>query len=191
MPTENITAAIQSFELPGNAVFPESVGVDPMTGDAYVGSLADGALYRLAGGGRVELWSPAGADGRGSVAGVKVDGRGRLWAAGGYEGTLHVYELASRSLVARLDAGARPSCVNDIAFAQSGEAYVTDSLISLLFRAAGDPLVLEPWVDLAEQGVPWAQGLNLNGIALTPDRAHLVACQTNLGRFWRIALANR
>ena len=79
-------------------------------------------------------------------------------AAGGYEGTLYVYELTSRTLLARLDVGARPSCVNDIAFGPGGEAYVTDSFISLLFRAAGDPLVLEPWVDLAEQGVPWWTG---------------------------------
>jgi hypothetical protein len=111
-----------------------------------------------------------------------------LWAAGGYEGTLRVYDLVSRSLIVRLDVGARPSCVNDIAFGPAGEAYVTDSLISLLFRVAGEPLGIEPWVDLAEQGVPWAEGLNFNGVVLTPDRRHLVACQTNLGRLWQIEL---
>jgi Cu-Zn family superoxide dismutase len=189
MTTETNTTAVQTFELPGAAVFPESVGVDPQTGDAYVGSLADGALYRLTSAGEVVLWSPAGEDGRGSVAGVKVDIDGRLWAAGGYDGTLHVYELASRRLLARLDVGARPSCVNDIAFGPSGDVYVTDSLISLLFRVVGEPPAIEPWVDLAEQGVPWSEGLNLNGIVLTGDRRHLVACQTNLGRFWRAALA--
>jgi hypothetical protein len=61
-------------------------------------------------------------------------------------------------------------------------------LISLLFRVAREPLAIEPWVDLAEQGVPWAQGLNFNGIVLTPDRRHLVACQTNLGRLWQIGV---
>jgi sugar lactone lactonase YvrE len=182
------TAAIETFELPGGAVFPESVGVDPESGAGYVGSLADGALYRLVRPGEVELWSPARKDERTSVAGVKVDARGRLWAAGGYEGTLHVYDLASRGLIARLDVGARPSCVNDIAFDPGGDAYVTDSLISLLFRVTGEPPALEPWVDLAEQGVPWAEGLNLNGIVLTPDRRHLVACQTNLGRFWQVSV---
>lgn len=38
------------------------------------------------------MWSAAGQDGRSSVAGVKVDRRRRLWAAGGYEGTLAVYD---------------------------------------------------------------------------------------------------
>jgi Cu-Zn family superoxide dismutase len=190
MTTETRTSsAVQTFELPGRAVFPESVGVDPATGDAYVGSLADGALYRLTSAGEVALWSPAGADERRSVAGVKVDSDGRLWAAGGYDGTLHVYDLAGRRLLARLDVGARPSCVNDIAFGPSGEVYVTDSLISLLFRVDGEPPAIEPWVDLAEQGVPWSDGLNLNGIVLTGERRHLVTCQTNLGRLWRVALA--
>lgn len=188
MATDTTKPAVLTFELPGEAVFPESIGVDPTSGEAYVGSLADGALYRLGGTAEVEVWSPAGADERKSVAGVKVDSQGRLWAAGGYEGTLHVYDIASRSLIVRLDVGARPSCVNDIAFGAAGEAYVTDSLISLLFKVAGEPLAIEPWVDLAEQGVPWAEGLNFNGIVLTPDRRRLVACQTNLGRLWQISV---
>ncbi len=188
MHSETVTPATETFVLPGEAVFPESVGADHNAGEAYVGSLADGALYRLSGGGRVELWSSGGEDGRKSVAGVKVDGRRRLWAAGGNDGTLWVYDLTSHTLLARLDVAGRPSCVNDIAFGPGGEAYVTDSLISILFRSDGEPPALEPWVDLAEQGVPWAEGLNLNGIVRTPDGRHLVACQTNLGRFWRIAL---
>jgi Cu-Zn family superoxide dismutase len=185
---ETIAEVLEAFELPGEGVFPESVGVDPATGHAYVGSLADGAVYRLRTGAGVELFSAAGDGGRTSVAGVKVDSRGRLWAAGGYDGTLSVYDLAAGSLLARGDVGARPSCVNDIAFGPGGEAYVTDSFVSLLFRADGESLELTPWIDLAEQGVPWAEGLNLNGIVLTADRRHLVTCQTNLGRFWRVTL---
>ena len=37
-------------------------------------------------------------------------------------------------------------------------------------------------------GVPWPDGLNFNGIVLAPDTRHLIAGQTNLGRFWRITL---
>lgn len=186
--TETKAVAIEAFELPGEGVFPESVGVDPSNGDAYVGSLADGAIYRLKTGRRVELFSEAGADGRTSVAGVKIDDRRRLWAAGGYDGTLTIYDLSAGMRVSRGDVGARPSCVNDIAFGPSGEGYVTDSLVPTLFRVDAESLALEAWVDLAEQGVPWADGLNLNGIVLTTDQRHLVACQTNLGRFWRVAL---
>lgn len=185
---ETIAEVFEVFELPGESVFPESVGVDAATGDAYVGSLGDGAVYRLRSGSGVELFSAAGDGGRTSVAGVKVDRRGRLWAAGGYDGSLYVYDLADGSLLARGDVGARPSCVNDIAFGPGGEAYVTDSFVPLLFRADDESLELTPWIDLAEQGLPWADGLNLNGIVLTADGRHLVTCQTNLGRFWRVAL---
>jgi superoxide dismutase, Cu-Zn family len=189
VPTETAVSPSRIFELPGDAVFPESIGLDAATGDGYVGSLADGALYRLrASDGGVELWSGAGADGRASVAGVKVDRAGRLWAAGGYDGKLWVYDLARRTLTASFDVGARPSCVNDIAFGPDGEAYVTDSFVPTLFRASGPPLTFEEWIDLREQGVPWPEGLNLNGIGLTSDERHLVTCQTNTGRFWRVEL---
>ncbi len=189
MPTAMTTTVLSSYSLPGNSVFPESVGLDPSTGDAYVGSLADGTLYRLpASGEAAEVWSEAGADERGSVAGVKIDPRGRLWAAGGYDGSLSIYDVDEQALLARLDVGARPSCVNDIAFAPGGDAYVTDSFVPTLFRVGAESLQLEPWIDLAEQGVPWAEGLNFNGIVLAPDGRHLVACQTTLGRFWRAEL---
>jgi sugar lactone lactonase YvrE len=150
--------------------------------------LADGSLYRLASVGPAGVWTAGGQDGRRSVAGVKVDIRGRLWAAGGYDGTLWVYDLASRGLLARLDTGVRPSLVNDIAFGADGEAYVTDSPAPALLRVDGERLALDRWVDLAAGGVPWPAGLNFNGVVLAPDGSHVVACQTNLGRFWRVAL---
>lgn len=182
------TAVSATFELPGDTVFPESIGIDRASGAAYVGSLADGTIYRLDPSGQTDTVSAAGADERRSVAGIKVDGGGRLWAAGGYEGTVHVYGLAPWSLLARHDVGQRPSCVNDIAFGPDGAAYITDSLIPTLFRVDPDASRLEAFADLAGQGVPWPEGLNLNGIVLAPDARHLVACQTNTGRFWRIAL---
>jgi Cu-Zn family superoxide dismutase len=186
--TDALTTALELFALPGEAVFPESVGVDPRSGSAYVGSLADGTIYRIDAAGTVEVASVGGADERRSVAGIKVDDEGRLWAAGGYEGTLHVYEAETLRLRARFDVGGRPSCVNDVAFDDAGTAYVTDSLIPALFRVGRDLDELERWVDLSAAGLPWPDGLNLNGIVLTPDGRHLVTCQTNLGRFWRVAL---
>jgi superoxide dismutase, Cu-Zn family len=189
MPASIEAQVVGSFELPGEAVFPESIGVDAVTGDGYVGSLADGTLYRLTRSGQVEVWSSGGHGGRGSVAGVKVDARGRLWAAGGSDGTLWVYDVTSRGLLARLTTGTGPSLVNDVAFGARGEAYVTDSVLPAVLRADGDPLTLERWVDLTAAGVPWPPGLNFNGVVLSPDQRHLVACQTNLGRFWRVELS--
>jgi Cu-Zn family superoxide dismutase len=155
------------YELPEDAAFPESAGVDPATGDAFAGSLANGALYRITRDGRVDVWSAGGEGGRRSMAGVKVDLRGRLWAAGGYDGTLWVYDLASRALIARMDVGSRPSCVNDIAFGPAGEAYVTDSLIPALFQVGGDPLTMRRWVD--QLGVV-GRGIDCSGSRLVSRR---------------------
>ncbi len=172
MPTEMTTAAVGTFELPGEAVFPESVGVDLSTGDAYVGSLADGTLYRLTADGEVETWSPAGEDQRSSVAGVK---RSRNFARQrngcGRRAAMTEPPTSTKLLIARCWAAStwardrRASTTSRSG--PAGEAYVTDSFVPLLFRAAGEPLAIEPWIDLAEQGVPWSEGLNLNGIVLT------------------------
>ena len=186
--TDIKTAARDVFAVPGEAVFPESVGVDPRDGAAYVGSLADGTLYRAQPPETAEIVSAGGSDGRGSVAGVKFDARGRLWAAGGYDGLLFVYAIESWELLAKLDVDSRPSCVNDIAFGPDGAAYVTDSLVPTLFRVDPKSLTLTSFCDLQAQGVPWPEGLNFNGIVITADQRHLVACQTNTGRYWRITI---
>jgi sugar lactone lactonase YvrE len=185
----SITQVRQTYELPGNAVFPESVGVHADTGDAYVGSLGDGTLYRIQRDRETpEIWSPGGADGRGSVAGVKIDSRGRLWAAGGYDGTLWIYDLEQRTLLARSELAEPPTCVNDIAFGPGGDGFVTDSFVPYLFRVDAESLAAGRWVGLKAEGVPWPDGLNLNGIVLAGDGRHLISCQTNTGRLWRISL---
>jgi len=186
--TDVETAARDVFALPGDAVFPESVGVNPRDGAAYVGSLADGTLYRARPQGTVAIVSAGGTGGRGSVAGVKFDARGRLWTAGGYDGSLFVYATEPWELLAKLDVASRPSCVNDIAFGLDGAAYVTDSFVPTLFRVDPDTLVLGSFCDLDANGVPWPEGLNFNGIVLTADQRHLVACQTNTGRYWQITI---
>lgn len=172
-------------------MFPESVTTDPATGDAYTGSMADGTLLRMPAGGSVaEVFSPAGDGGRGSVAGVKVDSERRLWAAGGYDGALWIYDLGSGAQLAGLGTSQQPTCTNDIAFGPDGTAYLTDSFAPTLFRIPRDLSALEPWADLAAAGVPWPEGLNFNGVVLCADAGHLVCCQTTTGRYWRVALGD-
>jgi sugar lactone lactonase YvrE len=66
------TAPIQTFELPGDAVFPESVGLDPETGAAYVGSLADGGVSNTATRNIVAV--PIRADGQAGKVAVRFTG---------------------------------------------------------------------------------------------------------------------
>ncbi|MBE2221272.1 MAG: hypothetical protein IAF02_07015, partial [Anaerolineae bacterium] len=82
------------FIIPGDAVFPEGVSYDEATGKFYIGSTTDGTLYVGDVNGDLEMtvFSEAGADGRTTAVGTKVDDEGRLWVAGGGTGQLFVYD---------------------------------------------------------------------------------------------------
>jgi Cu-Zn family superoxide dismutase len=57
-------AVATAFELPGDRVYPEGIAVDPRTGVVYVGSYADGTIYRALPGRRTaEVLLPPGRTG--------------------------------------------------------------------------------------------------------------------------------
>ncbi len=67
----------QTFDIPGETVFPEGIGVDKASGDFYVGSTSDGTIYRgNVDSDDVDVFLPGGQDGRDSATGVKVDDQG-------------------------------------------------------------------------------------------------------------------
>jgi len=95
-------ATSQTYDLPGETVFPEGIGVDKSTGDFFVGSTSDGTIYR----GNVDrddvdVFLPGGEDGRTAATGVKVDNQGRLWVAGRDTGRAFVYDVATGDVVRR------------------------------------------------------------------------------------------
>ena len=87
---------IVQYTLPGEHVFPESIGYQPSTGHFFVGSLMDGQVLRGHVDGReVTPFLPANSDGRTQAAGIKVDEQGRLFVAGGSTGRLWVYDVST------------------------------------------------------------------------------------------------
>lgn len=181
------------YTLPGDRVFPESIGYDPATGDFYVGSLEDGAILR----GNIDrdaadVFLPAGGDGRTSAAGIKVDARGRLFVAGGSTGKAWVYDARSARLLATVDAGPA-ALINDIAILANGDAYVTDSLNPVIYkiRDADGARAFEPWLTLTGTVVSYQEGLNLNGIAASADGRYLIVGQTNAGKLFRVDIENK
>ncbi|MGP3949223.1 SMP-30/gluconolactonase/LRE family protein [Streptomyces sp. 7N604] len=148
-----------AYELPGDRVYPEGIAADPRTGDLYAGSYADGTVFKMTPGRRVaEEFLPAGADGRRTTNGLKVDRSGRLWVIDSTSG-VSVYDVRSRRLLARFDVpgqspGHRPGqssgqssdqssgqssgqlaiFVNDLALTQDGTAYLTDSRRAVVYR---------------------------------------------------------
>lgn len=124
-----------AFVLPGAKVYPEGITSDPRTGTVYVGSYADGTVYRARPGqDTAEVFLPAGTDGRHTANGLSVDAHGRLWVTDSTNGVA-VYDTRTGSRLARFGIpGGAPSFVNDLALTPDGTAYLTDSLRAAVYR---------------------------------------------------------
>ena len=184
-----------ALTVPGARTFPEGIAVDPRSGDLYVGSTTDGAILRApAGARRFEPFLPPGVDGRSAATGLKVDGRGRLFAAGRSSGRAFVYDLRTRRLLRALRAPGRGrSLINDVALAPRA-AYLTDSYRPVLYRVPlrGQEVgAMEAWLDLRRTPIPSGTGFGLNGVAATPDGRFLLTVHFDTGRLFRIDTATR
>ncbi len=157
---------------------------------AYVGSLADGDIYRAnlhTGRGRVISQG----DGTPSV-GMKLDGRGRLWVAGGADGDAKVVNSRTGRVLATYDfvgASTDPSFVNDVVLRRRA-AWFTDSQRAVLYkvspakgRAARARVRTVPLTGAWNQ-VPME--FNANGISTTPDGRALLVVQSNTGKLFRV-----
>lgn len=186
-----------AFQLPGERVYPEGIALDPHTGDAYVGSYANGAVYRAAPGRRTaEVFLPPGADGRRTANGLKVDRSGRLWVIDSTAG-VDVYDLRDRTPIARFGLpGSGAHLVNDLAIAPDGTAYVTDSLTPVIYRVTpadvtrGGRAQLSPRFDLSAVLAPHpTDAFTLNGIVADPSGRHLYVVDMTGGDLFRVTVA--
>ncbi|MGP4013767.1 SMP-30/gluconolactonase/LRE family protein [Streptomyces sp. 4N124] len=170
-----------AFALPDDRAYPEGIGLDPRTGEVYVGSFTTGAVYRAAPGARTaEVFLPAGADGRTTANGLKVDPAGRLWVIDSSAG-VDVYDTRTRELLARFEVpGDEARFVNDLAITPDGTVYLTDSTRALIYRAPRSGATLTPFCEVPHTRVA-------NGIVAT-DRCLLVV-GTTTGDLVRIDLA--
>lgn len=157
---------------------PEGITIGPGP-VAYLGSLADGSIYRadlVTGRGRIVSTGP----GTPSV-GVKTDGRGLLYVAGGPAGDARVIDLRTGRVLASHQL-TTTGFVNDVVLTPEG-AYFTDSLNPVIYRMAGDTVETIPLTgDLVYQ-----TGFNANGIERTPDGQGLLIVQSNTGKLFRVS----
>ncbi|MGP3988625.1 SMP-30/gluconolactonase/LRE family protein [Streptomyces sp. 3N207] len=188
-----------AYELPGDRVYPEGIAADPRSDRLYAGSYETGAVYRMTPGHRVaETFLPAGADGRHTANGLKVDDAGRLWVTDSTQG-VSVYDTRTRKLLARFDvSGTDPSFVNDLVLTPDGSAYLTDSVRNVVYRVTPAQLAraqaeggrgrLVARFDL--NGVlPPPSGENpyaLNGIAAGPGGRYLLTADMTGGGLYRL-----
>jgi sugar lactone lactonase YvrE len=165
-----------------NAFQPE--GIAARGNFIYVGSIPTGAVYRAditTGTGSVLVPAQAGR----AAIGLKVDGRGRIFVAGGGTGQAFVYDAATgQNLATYTLTQATPTFVNDVALT-SDAAWFTDSRNPVLYRVpipadgsvAGQGTVSTLTLSGDFQQVAGVN--NLNGIAAAGQL--LIAVQSNTG----------
>lgn len=176
----------------------EGIGVDRAERTFYVTETTGGEVHRGdVRTGATEVWLPEGADGRTTARGITTDDRGRVYVAGGPNGTatgdpdLWVY-ASDGTLLAALDVGVDDAFLNDVAIGPDGAAYFTNSNAPQVFRVAQEHgrWQVSTWVD-ATGSIERRPGFNLGGIVVSPDRQALVVAQGNTGALWRFDLGSR
>ncbi|MFJ8016477.1 SMP-30/gluconolactonase/LRE family protein [Streptomyces sp. NPDC096339] len=185
-----------AFSIPGAKVYPEGIATDARTHTVYVGSYADGTVYRARPGRtEAEVFLPSGTDGRRTANGLRVDARGRLWVTDSTAG-VSVYDTATGSRLAHFEvAGSGPRFVNDLTITPDGAAYLTDSVRGVIYRvtpeqlAAGSGPLTEAY-DLSPALRPRpAGGFSLNGIVSDRAGRYLLAVDMPEGDLYRVDLA--
>ncbi|MEU3313024.1 superoxide dismutase [Streptomyces sp. NPDC006662] len=185
-----------AFTLPGAKVYPEGIASDARTGTVYVGSYADGTVYRARPGARTaEVFLPSGTDGRHTANGLRVDARGRLWVTDSTAGVT-VYDTATGARLARFEVDpALPHFVNDLTITPDGTAYLTDSVRAVIYRVTPAELragsgTLTVAYDLSGHVTPPPPGkFTLNGITSDAAGRYLLAVDMTAGELHRVDLA--
>ena len=163
-------------------------GIESWGSRLYAGSLADGAIWTgsaKTGKGRILV---PGVAGRVAV-GLHLDGRGRLWVAGGGTGTIRVYKARTGKLLQTYTfPSSTPVFLNDLDLSR-GAVYATDSLnqrvaVVPLGRHGRLPDPSKATTMPLTGDIAYTTGFNANGIA-----AHgrwLVLVQSNTGLLFRV-----
>ncbi|MBY4213886.1 superoxide dismutase [Rhodococcus fascians] len=186
------------YNLPGTGVFPE--GITAADDTFYVTSTSDGAVFRgTVGSPDVSVFLPGGADGRTGAAGIDVtdddDRPDYLVIAGGATGKVWVYDANSGDLVATFTngLGADATFLNDVAIADNGDTFVTDSRSPALYRIPFDQIVagtqdapLETFVSFDGTPFVYGDGFNANGIVENDNETALIVVQSSTGNLYRI-----
>ncbi|MFT4075756.1 MAG: hypothetical protein QM647_09525 [Asticcacaulis sp.] len=193
-------APLQKLELPPVVSFPEGTTYDPASNSLYAGNAENGALVRVdATTGVSKLVTPAGqivpAGGVfPAMLGMKLDAKGRLWIAGGNTGLQTVVDPADGKIIKQVKVPTAPkSLLNDLVIVGNA-AYTTDTFVPILWRQTMDSDTIseiEPWLDLKNTPIAFADGPNLNGIAATPNGKAIIVIQMNKGLLFKIDIASK
>ncbi len=157
----------------------------------YVGSVANGAIYRgnlRTGNGAVFIPGAAGK----AATGIELDSHKRLFVAGAATGNAYVYNARTGALLRTYSLGTPPTFINDVVVTHKA-AYFTESQKNVLYRipiGSGGALGNAQTIALSGDYTHVAGAFNLNGIDAAPSGKTLVAVQSVNGRLYSIDPAN-
>lgn len=174
----------------------EGIGVDQESGRFYVSEVTGGEIQRgSADRAQTEEWLAGdGTDGRYTARGITVDDEGRVYIAGGPNGTgngrpdLWVYSPEGE-LLAALRVPDDNAFLNDVAIGPDGAAYFTNSNVPTIIRVAegANGWRATEWAD-GSSLITRQEGFNLGGIVLSQDRSAFVVAQGTTGQLWRFSV---
>jgi sugar lactone lactonase YvrE len=186
-----LAGSIQAAAFPDRLELPDGFspeGIATGRGHSfYAGSLAGAGIvrgdYRT---GETEQLVTGG----GPFVGMKVDAHNRLWVAGGFAGSGHVFDAGTGAELATFEFAEADTFINDVVVTQDA-AWFTDSFRAVIYRVdlgigevSDDADVTEVkfiGLVLAEPNV-----FRLNGIDATPDGSTLIAVNSTDGELYRI-----
>ncbi len=190
--------ALTAVPLPAEVTFPEGIAYDAKANAFYTASALTGTIARVdLKTGQSTIIAKAGTilpDDKvfPGALGLKVTG-GQLWVSGGVTGKLWVLDAKTGAVIKTYETPKEPGALmNDVAIA-GGYAYFTDSFRPVFYRAktGAKPGELEPWLDFTGTPLAYDKGVNLNGIAATPDGKTLLVVQMNKGLLFKIDVATK
>jgi hypothetical protein len=155
--TTPVSHSSPAFIVPEGDLVPESMAYDPEGKFFYFGSMRKGKVIRCSRSGDCTQF----AGGLGTVLGLKVYGRG-LWLLNnsGTGSALVHYDLASARVIRTYAVKGSGHTFNDLAFARTGDVYVTDTRANAVWHLANDAAELTRLPGRFESA---------NGITLSPD----------------------
>jgi hypothetical protein len=188
-----VANAAPAFTLPEADLIPEGIAWDSRGRRLFVGSLAKRKIVAVSSKGEVRDFVPSGRDGMALVLGMKVDpARSSLWACTADGDPAEGENTARRSALFRFDletgktlqkipspAGGR-HLFNDLALADDGTVYLTDSEAGAVYR-------LPPGAEAVDALAPSGTLVYPNGIALSDDGRLLYVAHDSGIRVWDLA----
>jgi sugar lactone lactonase YvrE len=193
-----LAAADLQIELPGDAVYPESLSASA-DGTLYGSSLASGGIWRVKpGAAKAEEWIKPGDFGSRSTFGVLVDEKkGLLWVCSNDASGIGVkgpgsatgsnflgFDLVTGTGKVAASLPGSGNLCNDSAVGADGSVYATNSLKPQILRLAPGSSSFEVWLESPIFNQP-KEGAGLDGIAFGADGNLYVDTFTN-GEFFRV-----